>query len=410
MGFSNALRTFALATVLLVTEACASVETEHDPDPSVTVSTRLVRTVVADGLKSPWAMTFLDERTALVTEKEGGLVKVDLDTGAKLTVDGLPSDLVEDIRQEARFDNGGLFDVARDPDFEREPWIYLSYAAAGPGGRTTKVVRGRLEGNRLTALETLLVAEPFTEGEFFHYGGGLVFGADGKLYVTVGERIYRETSNPPLPIAQDPSDRRGKIYRLNRDGSVPADNPDFGEGSVPGLYAMGIRAAQGMARRPGTGELWFTEHGSTRGDEINRLVPGGNYGWPIVTTGGYRSQDYEPPEPAGETFIPPVWSWQHTVAPTGLAFYEGDEFPEWGGDLLVSGLSRGSLWRFDLEDGQVAHVTELFVGDRVRSRDVAVGPDGSVYMLTDTLLKPLPEGGFDETGVPDGQLLRIDRR
>ncbi|WP_233998755.1 PQQ-dependent sugar dehydrogenase [Erythrobacter sp. YT30] len=368
------------------------------------------REVVLGNLKSPWGMAFIDADTVLITEKEGGLVLANLATGTRIEIAGLPRDIFDDIRAEVPFDNSGLFDVALDPNFAQEPWVYLSYSAAEGEGLTIKVVRAMLVDGALRNTETLLIAEPFTQGEFFHYGGGLAFGADGKLFVTVGERIFNERDNPPLPIAQDVSDYRGKIYRINRDGSIPEDNPDFGEGAVPGLFAIGIRAAQGIALNPETGELWFSEHGSRQGDEINRLVAGANYGWPIVTTGAYRNDDYAP-SPAGETvFQSPEWSWLQTVAPTGLTFYNGAEFPEWRGDLFVSGLSRGSFWRFDFEGGRIVSVEEMFVNDRKRSRDVAMAPDGSLYMLTDTLLVAGADGRLQNTERPSGELLRIARK
>ncbi len=382
--------------------ACAEVERTDKVDPTL-----LSRTVVVDGLKSPWGLAFLSDAEALITEKEGGLLRADLETGAISSVSGLPDDLVDDVRAAARFDNGGLFDVALDPDFPQTSWIYLSYAAKSEDGRTTKVIRAQLSGDALSGHETLLEALPYTDDEYFHYGGGLAFGADGKLYVTVGERLYNEIDEPATPIAQDYADRRGKIYRLNPDGSAPDDNPDFGADAPAGLFALGIRAAQGLTRHPQTGEIWFSEHGSRRGDEINRLEAGANYGWPIVTDGGYRDEAYEPPDLSDRTFTPPVWSWPQTVAPTGLVFYDGDEFPQWRGDLFVSGLSRGSLWRLNFETGVIKSVEELFVDDRIRSRDVAVSPGGALYMLTDTLLAPDGEGGLDYTGEPSGQLLRI---
>ncbi|MEO1731462.1 MAG: PQQ-dependent sugar dehydrogenase [Pseudomonadota bacterium] len=391
------LLVFALSMPLLA--ACVTVSTSHQGS--------VAREVVLSDLKSPWGMAFIDAKSVLITEKEGGLVLADLATGTRLDVAGLPSDIFEDIRGEVPFDNSGLFDVALDSDFAQDPWVYLSYSAAQGDGLTTKVVRAMLVDGALFNTETLLVAEPFTQGEFFHYGGGLAFGADGKLYVTVGERIFNETAGPPLPIAQDVSDRRGKIYRINRDGSIPADNPEFGEGAVPGLFAIGIRASQGIALKPDTGELWFSEHGSRQGDEINRLVAGANYGWPIVTTGGYRNDNYAPPPPGETAFQSPEWSWPQTVAPTGLAFYSGAEFPEWRGDLFVSGLSLGSFWRFDFEGGRIVGVEEMFVNDRKRSRDVAMAPDGSLYMLTDTLLVTGADGRLQNTEQPSGALLRI---
>ena len=363
-----------------------------------------------DGLKCPWSIAFVSDDDAIIAEKEGGLLRVRLSTGERQAIAGFPEDLVTDIHAVRRGDNGGLFDVVLDPDFAQNRRIYVAYAAQKGTGRTTKVIRGTLDSaagaSRLTDVQTLLVAEPFTDDEFYHYGGGLVFGSDGKLYVTIGERLFDEKDQPPLPIAQDVKDRRGKIYRLNPDGSVPADNPDFGEGAAPGLFATGIRAAQGLTVHPDTQEIWFSEHGTRQGDELNRLKAGANYGWPIKTTGGYRTVDYKPPELPDAVFEAPVWYWLQTVAPTGLTFYRGDTFPTWKGDLLVGGLSRGSLWRFDFEGGEIVSVEELFVNDRVRTRKVAQSPDGTLYMLTDTIID-VSTGKLRFTGEASGQLIRI---
>lgn len=376
---------------------------------SEAASLSLSRTVVLDGLKSPWSIAFIGETDVLITEKEGGLIRANLDSGAVTRIDGMPEDRVSDIRTVNRADNGGLFDVVLDPAFPEERWIYFSYAARSSAGRTTKVIRARLVDDYLADHEVILVAEPYTEDEYFHYGGGLAFGADGMLYVTVGERLFNEVDGPELPIAQDVPDRRGKIYRINADGTAPDDNPDFGPDAPAGLYAIGIRAAQGITLHPETGELWFSEHGSRQGDEINRLRAGANYGWPIVTDGGYRSDAYEPPDLNGRSFTDPEWSWAQTVAPTGLTFYYGSEFPEWRGSLFVSGLSRGSLWRIGFDEGTVVSVEELFVSNRIRSRKVAVSPGGRLYMLTDTLLQSGDDGELIYTGKPGGQLLRISR-
>lgn len=396
---------FALVVIVVVAASACSDRSAERSIGALSLS----REVVIDGLKSPWGIAFVNETEALITEKEGGLVLANLDSGELTTITGLPSDLVDDIRSEVRFDNGGLFAVVLDPRFPEEPWVYLSYAAKSGAGRTTKVIRARLSGATLSEHETLLVAEPYTENEYFHYGGGMTFGTDGRLYVTIGERLYVETDNPDLPIAQDVGDRRGKIYRLNPDGSEPGDNPDFSPEAPPGLYALGIRAAQGITSRPDTDEIWFSEHGSSQGDEINRLQAGANYGWPVVTTGGYRDESYQPPDLQDRTFTAPMWFWPQTVAPTGLVFYDGTEFPEWRGDLLVSGLSRGSVWRLNFRDGVIASVEELFVDERFRSRAIAVSPGGRLYMLTDTLLSPGAGGALEYNGEPGGQLLRISR-
>lgn len=202
------------------------------------------------------------------------------------------------------------------------------------------------------------------------------------LYITVGERLFRESEQPALPIAQDLRDGRGKIYRVDEEGEAPKDNPSIGPDSPPGIYAVGIRAAQGIAVHPATGDIWFSEHGSRQGDELNVLKAGANYGWLIVTTGAFRDPSYTPPR-LSRTFVDPVWYWSHTVAPTGLSFYQGNVFPKWKGNLLVAGLSRGSLWRFDIRGRTVVSAEELFPENRVRLRNVKEGPDGYLYLLTD---------------------------
>lgn len=351
--------------------------------PNIGYSGGKGRITVTDRLVRPWDMDFLSEEQAIVSEKEGGLQIVNLLTGEKQSVNGLPADL--DFRNKVGIgDNTGIFGVKLDPNFVRNRWVYLSYAAKKPNGKgtTTKVVRAKLRENTLGSLQTLFVATPFSEDRF-HYGGGLVFGNDGKLYFTVGERLFTEADQPALPIAQNYRDRRGKIYRLNPDGSVPNDNPEFKAPSTPGVYALGIRAAQGLTLHPSTGEIWFSEHGTQQGDELNRLIAGANYGWPVITSGRYRATDYQPPKLADRQFTSPVWFWPHTVAPTGLTFYTGDEFPEWKGSLLIAGLSKGSLWRFEIREGEIHAVEELFIDERIRLRNIKQAPDGKLYMLTD---------------------------
>ena len=230
----------------------------------------------------------------------------------------------------------------------------------------------------------------------------MTFGPDKKLYLTIGERYYNEKDQPLVPIAQDLTDKRGKIHRLNEDGSIPEDNPDFGEEAIPSIYAIGIRAAQGITQNKATGEIWFSEHGSMQGDELNLLKAGANYGWPLQTTGTYRNQDYEPPKIGDQNLMEPHHFWLQTIAPTGLVFYTGKEFNAWKGNLILSGLSRGSLWRIQLEGTSVVSVEELFVHDRVRSRKVALSPNGALYMLTDEgngkliLIKNAPHTNSDD--------------
>ncbi len=341
------------------------------------------RITITDRLLRPWDMDFLDENNALVTEKEGGLLLVNLVSGEKIQVQGLPTDL-DNRNRTSIGDNSGLFAVKLDPQFFRNRWVYLSYAARNPGGpgTTTKVVRAKLVDHTLQAIESLFVALPYSTDRY-HYGGGMVFGADGKLYFTVGERLFTEADQPTMPIAQNYQDRRGKIYRISPDGSIPEDNPKIAKNAVPGIYATGIRASQGLTVNPNNSEIWFSEHGTHQGDEINRLIGGANYGWPIHTTGKYRHTPYKPPLLKERKFTSPAWFWKQTVAPTGLTFYTGTEFPQWHGDLFVAGLGRGSLWRIRITEGAVSNMEQLFVDTPIRLRNVKQSPKGKIYLLTD---------------------------
>lgn len=358
-----------------------------------------------DGLKRPWSMVFINQQEALLAEKDGDLLQINLATKTKTIIQGLPTDIADSLVVNAqdyplgtyptgtqgfkgRY-NAGLFEVVLDPDFSNNQWIYLSYAAEKEGKYATKVVRAKLEGNTLKELQTLLVALPYVDG-LFHFGGGVIFGKDGKLYITVGERLFGDALQPEMPIAQDMTDMRGKIYRLHPDGSVPEDNPDFGTDAPKGMYALGIRAAQGLTMDTRTGDIWFSEHGTKQGDELNRLEKGANYGWPVVSTGTYRG-GYVPPK-LDRTFTVPMWFWHKTVAPTGLTFYTGTEFPQWKNNLIVPGLSRGNFWRLVIEDNTIKSVEELFLNERHRTRKAVQSPDGQLYILTDEV---------------DGKLIRI---
>ncbi len=358
-----------------------------------------VKEVVMENLNHPWSMAFISPQQAIIAEKDGDLLLVDLELKTRKPIKGLPTDVARAIKidttehRNGTFPhqahgrtmsfNAGWFQVLLDPDFSNNQYIYISYAAENEErASTTKVIRGRLYGNQLTEVQILYLAEPYSHG-LFHYGGGMIFGRDGKLYITIGERNYYEHLNPALPVAQNLKDKRGKIIRLNPNGSIPEDNPDFGPGATPGLYALGIRASQGLAIDPSTGKIWFSEHGTHQGDELNILTPSANYGWPYQTTGRYRTNNYKPEVPDGLIFTDPVYSFPQTVAPTGLAFYNGREFPLWQGNIILPGLSRGNLWRIVLENEKVISTEEIFVNDRVRIRKAVMSPDGQLYILTD---------------------------
>ncbi|MBE9463662.1 PQQ-dependent sugar dehydrogenase [Dyadobacter subterraneus] len=336
--------------------------------------------IVLDGLKRPWSMAFLSEDEVLISEKEGDLIKYNFQSKEKTRIKGFPSDLEDGLNGFG--DNTGKFDVLIDPDFKSNRYIYLSYAAKAQNGRTTKIVRAVLENASLQQIKVLFVAEPYAD-QRVHYGGGMLFGTDGKLYFTIGERIFTEKDEPSIPIAQNVEDKRGKIYRINSDGTIPNDNPDFGDKAIPGLYATGIRAAQGLTRDLHTGKIWFSEHGTHQGDEINVLKAGANYGWPMKTTGKYRFAEYAPAPIRGNKYTEPVWSWMQTVAPTGLHVYWGTEFAAWNHNLLVGGLSKGSLWRLVMAGETVKSAEELFTDDRLRIRKVIQSPMGKLYLLSD---------------------------
>lgn len=341
---------------------------------------QLQKETIVEGLKRPWSMAFISEDEALISEKEGDLVLLNLVTKERKKIQGFPTDLEDSLGSFG--DNTGKFEVLLDPDFKNTQYLYLSYAAKGAKGRTTKIIRAVLENTSLRQIKVLFVAEPFSF-ERVHYGGGMAFGSDGKLYFTIGERLFNEKDEPALPIAQNKEDKRGKIYRINPDGTIPSDNPTFGDKAIPGLYALGIRAAQGIALNPKTNQLWFSEHGTHQGDEINVLKVGANYGWPMKTTGKYRFAEFDPKSIAGNNYTDPVWSWPQTVAPTGLHFYSGNEFAAWNQNVLVGGLSKGSLWRLVIEGETVKSVEELFVNDRLRIRKVVQSPTGKLYLLSD---------------------------
>jgi aldose sugar dehydrogenase len=317
------------------------------------------------------------------------LVRIAAD-GSKRPIDGLPRDLDNRRLNDPR-DDSGLFDVVLDHDFARSGRLYLSYSSAGSGGTTTSLMAARLDGDRLRDVEVLFEALPRT-ADRFHYGGALLL--DGEhLYLTVGERHFNERDNPPLPVAQDPLDRRGKVYRFTRNGKLA---PPV-QSARHDWYASGVRAPQGLARDPESGQIWFSDHGPVGGDELNILQPGANYGWPVRTAGRYRNADYEPPRTTSAVrYNDPVHVWlDQTIAPAGICFCTGRAFPEWRGNLLVAGLGRSHLLRLVVEGERVLQSQALMQAHRVRLRNAKVSPAGELNVVTDEV---------------EGRLLRLDRR
>lgn len=327
---------------------------------------RLVTLV--EGLDHPWSLAFLPDMSMLVTEKSGALRVI---RGGKL--DPRP---VGGVPESAERGQGGLLDVVPHPDFVNNAWLYLSYAARGDDGYGTRVSRGRFDGERLSAVETIFEARPLSGGGR-HFGSRLAFDAEGFLYVTVGDRGERD-------LAQDLKAHNGKVVRLRDDGGLPEDNP-FATlpNALPDVFSLGHRNPQGLTVEPATGWIWAVEHGPRGGDELNRIEAGANYGWPVITHG----REYIGGSIGEGTSKPgmrqPAAYWVPSISPSGMDFYEGDAFPDWRGDLFVGALSGTHLARISLERGTVVGQERLLAEFDERIRDVRGGPDGLLYILTD---------------------------
>ncbi len=335
---------------------------------------------VASELEHPWGMAFLPDGRALVTERPGRLRIVTLDGTVGPALGGVPA--VDAVGQ------GGLLDVALDPDFAANRLVYLSFAEPRNGGNGTAVARGRLEDGRLADVEVIFRQQPTVSGGH-HFGSRLAFARDGRLFVTLGER------NSERAQAQSLDTHLGKVVRIERDGRVPADNPFVGRpGALAEIWSYGHRNLQGAAVHPGTGELWTIEHGPKGGDELNRTRPGLNFGWPKVSYGVEYSGAKISDSATAPGIEPPVHYWVPSIATSGLMFYTGDRFPQWQGNAFVGGLKSEAVSRLEFDGDRVVHEEVLLrevVDDRVR--DVEQGPDGFIYLLTDEA---------------DGRLLRME--
>jgi aldose sugar dehydrogenase len=326
---------------------------------------------VASGLQHPWALEFLPDGRMLVTERPGRLRIIAADGTLSPPLAGVPA--VEAVGQ------GGLLDVALAPDFAVDPWVYLSFAEPGPGGAGTAVARGRLTGAGLTDVQVIYRQVPKVSGRG-HYGSRLVFGTDGMLFVTQGDRqCCRER-------AQHLDEGIGKIVRIAPDGSIPPDNPFVGRADArPEIWSYGHRNAQAAALHPATGELWTVEHGARGGDELNNPKRGLNYGWPVITYGVDYSGARIGEGTAREGMEQPVYYWDPVIAPSGMTFYTATAIPGWQGSVLIGSLTPGGLVRLELEDGRVTHEARYLGELRERFRDVKQGPDGFVYVVTDNV-------------------------
>ena len=360
---AGVLLMFASMTVV------AQERTVESKDGSIKVET------IADGLDEPWGMAFLPDGRLLVTEK-GGTLRI-------VAKDGTISDPVKGVPKVIASGQGGLLDVALDPEFGTNNLVYLSYSEGGDGGVGTAVARGKLNDAAIEDTKIIFRMTPKVQGPN-HFGSRLVFAPDGKLFVTLGDRFKFEP-------AQDLKSHLGKVVRINPDGSVPDDNPFAGkDDALPEIWSYGHRNVQGGAINPKTGKLWTIEFGPKGGDELNIPEPGKNYGWPVVSWGTHYDGKDIPDPPTHPEFADAVKQWTPVISPSGMTFYTGEVFPNWQGDLLIAGLSSAAIVRLTLDGDKVASEDRIAMGSRIR--DVAQGPDGAVYALTD--------GG-------DGKLLRL---
>jgi glucose/arabinose dehydrogenase len=357
------------------------------PERKANVAYDLV--TVAQGLENPWGMTFLPGGRFLVTEKPGRLRVVAADGTLSAPVTGVPS---VDARGQ-----GGLLDVSLHPDFATNQLVYLSYAEPRENDmNNTAVARGRLVDGAAPRLENVQVIyhQAPSLASRLHFGSRLVWGRDGTLFVTQGERSITEGRMQ----AQQMDSLLGKIVRLNADGSIPNDNPFVGKTGVrPEIWSYGHRNVQAAALHPTTGELWEIEHGARGGDELNIPQRGRDYGWPTITYGiEYNGNPITGGITAKEGMEQPVYYWDPVIGPSGMAFYTGNLFPAWQGSLFVGGHATNDLVRLTLEKDRVVGEERLLteMQPRERIRDVRQGPDGALYVLTDSpkgrMLKLMP--------------------
>ena len=357
----------AAALVLILAQpACAG-----DQPPTADTEHGKVRVVtVAEGLEHPWGMAFLPDGRALVTERPGRLRIVGIDGKLGAPLEGVPAVSVTG--------QGGLLDVQLDPEFAKNRWVYLSYAEPREGGNGTAVARGKLTERGLDDVQVIFRQDVTIDGRH-HFGSRLVFGRDGRLFVTLGDR------NSERARAQSLDSHIGKVVRIERDGKVPADNPFVGRADAkPEIWSYGHRNVQGAALHPVTGELWTNEHGPKGGDELNRTLAGRNYGWPVVSYGVEYSGAKISDSPTAPGIEPPVHYWVPSIATSGLLFYTGDRFPKWKGSAFLGGLKSQQVVRLEFKGNEVVHEESLLRGVvNQRVRDVEQGPDGFVYLLTD---------------------------
>jgi len=392
---SRASRAAVLLLALIPAVGCTQPAGPVDPTGYVAEAKGWKTETIVDGLRHPWGIAWLPDGSALVTERPGRLRLIHnaaQGAGGKPELDPTPIGGTPEV---CACGQGGLLDISLHPDFSDNQLVYMTFAEGTEDANRTALARGRLdlENKRLQDLEIIFRnADEKSGGQ--HFGSRLLWLPDATLLMSIGDG-----GNPPTSFdgenirnqAQNPGTHFGSIVRLNANGTAPADNPFIDQaGAKPELYSIGHRNIQGLSLDPDSGHVWANEHGSRGGDEINLIEPGNNYGWPDVT----YSMEYSGPRISDKTQAPGVTQprvvWTPSIAPSGMAFYTGSDFPEWQGDLISGALKFQQLRRTQLDGSRVLNEEKLSIGQRVR--DVRQGPDGDLYILTDE---------------PDGALMRI---
>ncbi len=391
-GHTSRFVSSVLASVLFVGVANASItgDPAQPPVPGLTRAPQLTTPVrftvqaAVHGLDHPWSLQFLADGRMLVTERPGQIRIVAKDGTLFPPVAGVPK--VRAVSQ------GGLFDIALDPKFKQNDLIYFSYLEARPNGDGLTVARAKLveagEKSRLEGLQVIFRAEPVANAPL-NIGGRMVFGRDGNLFISVGDRFDRRN------LAQQLDNDLGKIVRIRADGSIPSDNPFVSRSNAkPEIWSWGHRNPEGLAINPMTGELWEQEHGAKGGDEINIIKAGHNYGWPTISYGVDYSGAKIGIGTAKAGMDQPIYYWDPSIAPSGMTFYTGDLFPAWKGSLFNGALKAQRIARLVLQGNKVIGEEDLLGDLRDRIRDVRQGPDGALYVLTDEsrgrILKIIP--------------------
>ena len=332
---------------------------------------------VAEDIQHPWSIAFLPDGDMLFTQRTGEL---------RIVRDGeLLPDPVAGVPETRVINQGGLQEIAVHPDFENNRIVYVSYSKPNGSRGTTALIRARFENDRLEDVEEIFEADAWNE-RGGHFGAKIAFDEDGYLFMSVGDRQSPPTGNLEKHPAQDLTTHFGTIVRLMDDGSVPQDNPFVGDPNVrPEIWSYGHRNPQGLAFHPETGDLWSTEHGPQGGDELNLILPGVNYGWPVIGYGvNYRSGTAIHPSGEREGMEQPKTFWIPSIGASGLMIYDGDAFPEWRGDIFAGGLAatHRRLSRISVDGGRVM-TRESLLHDVFRIREVRQGPDGFIYLATD---------------------------